>query len=64
MVTEHKCLAVIYAYQNFSLYLHGVYFTVVTDHASLKWLKTLKDPEGRLTRWAIKLQACYYKILS
>lgn len=56
-VTERECLDVIYSYQQFRVYLHGVHFTVVTDHASLKWLKTLKDPEGRLARWAIKLQA-------
>lgn len=61
-VTERECLAVIYSYQQFRTYLHGVKFTVVTDHASLQWLKTLKDPEGRLARWAIKLQAFDYEI--
>ena len=61
-VIKRECLAVIYAYQQFRVYLHGVHFTVVTDHASLQWLKTLKDPEGRLARWAIKLQAFDYDI--
>ena len=61
-VTERECLAVIYSYQQFRVYLHGTKFKVVTDHASLQWLKNLKEPEGRLARWAIKLQAYNYTI--
>ena len=46
----------IYAYKQFQVYLHGYKFTVITDHASLSWLQNLKEPEGRLARWALKLQ--------
>ena len=42
-VTERECLAVIYLYQQFRVYLHGTKFKVVTDHSSLQWLKYLKD---------------------
>ena len=35
-VTERECLAVIYSYKQFQVYLHGQHFTVVTDHASLR----------------------------
>ena len=35
----------------------------MTDHSSLRWLRNLKEPEVRLARWALKLQAYDYEIL-
>ena len=62
-VTERECLAVVYALKQFCAYVYGTKFDVVTNHASLRWLHNLKEPEGLLACWALKLQAYDYRIL-
>ncbi|KAK3882385.1 hypothetical protein Pcinc_013251 [Petrolisthes cinctipes] len=37
-------------------------FTIRTDHAALRWLKTLKVPEGQLARWLGRLEQYNYHV--
>ena len=37
-------------------YVEGYKFKVITDHSALKWLRNLKEPTGRLARWALEMQ--------
>lgn len=61
--TERECLAVIRAIEKFLPYIGGIHFKVVSDHASLKWLQNVKDPTGKLARWAIRLQAHDFELI-
>ncbi|XP_033237657.1 uncharacterized protein [Drosophila pseudoobscura] len=61
-VTEQECLAAIVCINKFRAYIEGHEFTVITDHASLKWLMSQTDLHSRLARWALKLQSFSFKI--
>ncbi|UYV84627.1 K02A2.6-like, partial [Cordylochernes scorpioides] len=61
-ITELECLAVIDSVEKFRIYLAGVRFTIFTDHHALQWLKTIKNPTGRLFRWSLKMSAYEYDI--
>lgn len=61
-VTEKECLAAILCIKKFRAYVEGQSFTVITDHASLKWLMSQSDLSSRLARWALKLQGYDFQI--
>lgn len=54
--TEKEALAVLDSLKKFRGWIEGTHVTVITDHSSLIWLQNIKDPSGRLARWALKLQ--------
>jgi hypothetical protein len=54
--TQKVLLAVVYGTQIHRCFLSGRRFKIVTDHAALKWLITVKNHQcARLTRWVLKL---------
>jgi transposase InsO family protein len=46
----------VWALEQFSIYLLGRRFTVVTDHRALLWLTAQGKPTGKMALWAIQLQ--------
>ncbi|KAK3276333.1 hypothetical protein CYMTET_15581 [Cymbomonas tetramitiformis] len=51
-----EMLAVVWAVRTLRQYLHGVHFTLVTDHSPLTTLMEKSDLQGQHLRWAISLQ--------
>jgi len=49
--TRRELLAAVFALQHFRHYLLGNTVILRTNHHSLKWLQTVKRPEGNLARW-------------
>ena len=62
-VTRRELLAVVAFTQHFRPYLLGKHFVLRTDHGSLTWLQSFKEPEGQLARWLEKLQEYQFTIV-
>ena len=62
-VTRRELLAVVVFTEQFRPYLLGREFTLRTDHGSLSWLQSFKEPEGQLARWLEKLQEYHFNIV-
>jgi len=55
--TYRELLAVVNFVKYFRHYLFGQKFKIRSDHASLKWLKNFKNPEGMVARWISVLES-------
>jgi RNase H-like domain found in reverse transcriptase/Integrase zinc binding domain len=60
--TENEALAVVFGVKHFKYYLTGNHFTIISDASPLVWLNSIKDPTGRLVRWALELPNLKYTI--
>jgi hypothetical protein len=61
--TERECLALRLAIAHFREYLGPVTkFTVVTDHAALMYVMTMRDPSPRIARWQMFLSSYNFDV--
>ena len=61
-ITEKEALAVLQGIRQFDPYLRHSKFKIITDHSSLIWLFSHKQPTGRLARWIMALQQYDYTV--
>ncbi|UYV68421.1 hypothetical protein LAZ67_5004283, partial [Cordylochernes scorpioides] len=61
-ISELECLAIVESVEKFRIYLMGRKFTIFSDHHALQWLKTIKNPSGRLFRWSLRLSSYEYEV--
>lgn len=61
-VTQRELLSLLFCIEKFRPYVEGTKFRVITDHYSLLWLNRLKEPTGKLARWAVKLQQYSFEL--
>lgn len=47
----------------FQAHLYGRKFYIHTDHSALKWLMSIQDPTGRITRWSLLIQQLDFDII-
>ena len=59
---EKECLAIKWAVHHLKYYLWGRRFTLITDHAPLKWMARNKDTNARVTRWFLDLQNYSFEV--
>ena len=60
--TRLEMLALVTYVDYFRYYLLGRRFRIRTDHFSLKWLTSFKEPQGQVARWLERLQEYDYEV--
>ena len=60
--TELEAAALIWAWETFRPYIHGVHVTIRTDHAPLEYIRSKTDRCKRLERWSLRLQEFRFTI--
>ena len=60
---EREAFAMVWALEQFRCYLYGQKFELITDHRPLVWLRTMKNPNSKLTRWIIKLDEFDFEVI-
>ncbi|UYV76586.1 K02A2.6-like, partial [Cordylochernes scorpioides] len=61
-ISELECFAIVESVEKFRIYLMGRKVTIFSDHHALQWLKTIKNPSGRLFRWSLRLSSYEYEV--
>ena len=61
-VHEKELLAIVHAIKLWRPYLEGQKFTVVTDHASLEYIKSQNNLSRRQARWLEVLQSANFDV--
>ena len=59
---KRELLAIVHFVKHFDVYLRGPPITIRTDHASLRYIKTLKELPDQFARWIMTLENYHYTI--
>ena len=59
---RRELLAIVDFVKHFRAYLYGRSVIIRTDHASLRYIRTLKDINDQFARWIERLEECEYTI--
>ena len=57
---ERECLALVFGFKKFNVYLYGREFTLQTDHQPLVYLNKCKQDNSRILRWSLYMQSYDY----
>jgi hypothetical protein len=60
-IHEKECLAVVWGYERFCVYLEHTEFTLHTDNQALSWLLRHAKELGRIGRWILRLAPYKFK---